>query len=125
MSVISSGANYIILRTSWVFSAYGNNFLKTILNLSTRRNKLDIVSDQIGGPTPAKEVAEACISIASKIQVSPIKSGIYNFSGKPDVSWFGFASEILRLTKNQVSLNPVSSASYPTIAKRPLNSRMN
>ena len=76
---------YTILRTSWVFSSTGKNFLRTMLQLSETNQILKIVKDQVGGPTPAKEIAKACHSIANQLLIDPGKSGTYHFSGYPDV----------------------------------------
>ena len=123
-AIRNSGANYVILRTSWIISAHGNNFLKTILQLSNNNQNLRIISDQIGGPTPAKEIAKTCLSITSQLQINPSKSGTYHFSGTPDISWFELASAIFDLTKSSVNLTPIPSEQYPTQAKRPHNSRL-
>jgi dTDP-4-dehydrorhamnose reductase len=119
-----SGAVYAILRTSWVVSAHGANFVKTMLRLSETRDALNVVSDQIGGPTPAREIAAACLQIAKQLIQDITKSGTYHFSGAPDVSWAEFASEIFAQAGRTVTVTPISTVEYPTPAKRPLNSRM-
>jgi dTDP-4-dehydrorhamnose reductase len=124
MGVIKSGAVYGILRTSWVVSSRGVNFLKTILRLSETHNELSIVSDQIGAPTPARDIAGACHQVALDLIADPSKSGIYHFSGAPNVSWYDFASEIFRQTGQDIDIAPILSADYPTVASRPLNSRL-
>ncbi|MEM7752955.1 MAG: dTDP-4-dehydrorhamnose reductase [Pseudomonadota bacterium] len=112
-----------ILRTSWVFSAHGNNFVKTMLRLGAERDRLTIVADQIGGPTPAADIADACFNIAERL-IHGHKGGTYHFSGAPDVSWADFAREIFQ----QSGLNPdvvdIPSSEFPTKAVRPLNSRL-
>ena len=123
--VIASGAVYAIVRTSWVVSSRGENFIETMLRLSEARSELSIVSDQIGAPTSARDIAGACYQMALALIASPSKSGIYHFSGAPDVSWYDFASEIFRQTGRDVKLTPILSADYPTAASRPLNSRLN
>ena len=122
--IISSGANYAILRCPWIISANGKNFIKTILNLSKTKDKLSIVSDQIGAPTPASDVARACYKIALELCNNSDKSGIYHFSGMPYVSWYDFAKEIFFQVKQNVDLNPILSVDYTSTAKRPLNSRL-
>lgn len=118
------GGTYAILRTSWVVSAHGNNFIKTMLRLSETRNHLHVVSDQIGGPTPARAIAEACLSIAQQLRADFGKSGTYHFSGAPDISWHGFAAEIFAQAGRDTSVTPIPTTDYPTPAKRPLNSRL-
>jgi dTDP-4-dehydrorhamnose reductase len=96
-----------------------------MLRLSETRNELSIVSDQIGAPTPARDIAGACYQVALDLIADPSKSGIYHFSGAPNVSWYDFASEIFRQTGHDMDLTPILSADYPTAASRPLNSRLN
>ena len=124
MGVIDSGVVYGIIRTSWVVSSRGENFIKTMLRLSETRNELSVVSDQIGAPTPARDIAGACYQVALNLIADPSKSGIYHFSGAPNVSWYDFASEIFRQTGRDIGLTPILSADYPTAASRPLNSRL-
>ncbi|WGT52022.1 dTDP-4-dehydrorhamnose reductase [Thioclava nitratireducens] len=123
-AIRATGGTFAILRTSWVFSAHGGNFVKTMLRLSESRDRLTIVADQIGGPTPAKAIAEACLTMAQELQRAPEKSGVYHFSGSPDVSWAGFAREIFARTGRDVTVEDIPTADYPTPAKRPLNSRL-
>lgn len=122
--VISAGGPHAILRTSWVFSAHGSNFVKTMLRLGAERDRLRIVADQIGGPTPARAIAAACMTIAKRLQQDAGKTGIYHFSGAPDVSWAGFAREIFAQGGRAVDVTDIPTADYPTPARRPLNSRL-
>ena len=122
--IADSGGTYAILRTSWVVSAHGTNFIKTMLRLSETHDVLNIVGDQIGGPTPAQDIAVACLQIAEQLVQEPSKSGIYHFSGTPDVSWAGFAREIFEQAGKSVAVTPIPTTDYPTPAQRPLNSRM-
>lgn len=122
---------YIILRTSWVFSEYGNNFVKTILHLGSERDELAIVGDQFGGPTYAGDIAEALIKIVTKVnQDDEFQSGVYHFSGRPYVSWFEFASFILdkaaslQIIESKPLIKNISTENYPTPAKRPKNSKL-
>ena len=124
IGIRESGAVYAILRTSWVVSALGANFVKTMLRLSETRDALNVVSDQIGGPTPARDISSACLQIANQLIQDTTKSGTYHFSGAPDVSWAEFASKIFAQTGRTVRVNQILTAEYPTPAKRPLNSRM-
>ena len=120
----ASGATHAILRTSWVVSAHGANFLKTMLRLSETRDMLDVVADQIGGPTPARNIAAACLDIAAQLQKNPRKSGAYNYSGAPDVFWADFACDIFEQAGRSVTVTPILTRDYPTPATRPLNSRL-
>lgn len=123
-AVRASGACHAILRTSWVFSAHGTNFVKTMLRLSATRDALSIVADQTGGPTPAAAIARACLDIAGQLAAAPEKSGTYHFSGAPDVSWKDFAAAIFAEVGMQVTLTGIPTKDYPTPATRPLNSRL-
>jgi dTDP-4-dehydrorhamnose reductase len=123
-AVRESGAPHAILRTSWVFSAHGSNFVKSMLRLSQTRDRLAIVADQIGGPTPAGDIAEACVTVAEALREDPGKSGTYHFSGAPNVSWADFAREIFRQADKSVTVEDIPSSAYPTPAKRPANSRL-
>lgn len=117
-------AGWAILRTSWVFSAHGANFVKTMLRLGAERDALRIVADQVGGPTPAAALARACVTIAETLVADPGRSGIYHFSGVPDTSWAGFAREIMARAGLDCGIEEIPSTDYPTPATRPLNSRL-
>ena len=122
--ISESGCNYAILRTSWVFSTHGSNFVKKILQISQNCNELNVIVDQVGGPTSAKAIAAACLKIVNQMLVNPGKSGIYHFSGAPNVSWCDFAHVILMEAGRKVQVNGVLTCDYPTPASRPLNSRL-
>ncbi|EDM73258.1 hypothetical protein RAZWK3B_03520 [Roseobacter sp. AzwK-3b] len=123
-AIAQAGGAFAVLRTSWVFSAHGANFLKTMLRLSESRDALNIVDDQIGGPTPAADIAAACLTIAEQMRADPGKTGIYHFSGAPDVSWKEFAETIFAMAGRRVAVGGIPTADYPTPAARPLNSRL-
>ncbi|ABD56759.1 dTDP-4-dehydrorhamnose reductase [Jannaschia sp. CCS1] len=123
-AVRASGATYGVLRTSWVFSAHGANFVKTMLRLGADRDALTIVADQVGGPTSARAIAWACVTVADALQGAPEKSGTYHFSGAPDVSWADFARAIFAEADLNVAVTDIPSSDYPTPAVRPLNSRL-
>lgn len=125
LGIITSGGRYVILRTSWIFSSHRVNFLKTMLRLSRTRDALDIVDDQVGGPTPAAAIAVACHTIAHRLATGAVVSGIHHFSGAPDVSWATFASQIFAQSGRKVNVTGIATKDYPTPAKRPLNSRLN
>ncbi len=120
----ATGALHVILRTSWVVSAHGANFVKTMLRLSETRDALGVVADQIGGPTPARDIAAACLQIADQLVQGSASSGTYHFSGAPDVSWADFATEIFTQAGRSMTITPIPTADYPTPAVRPLNSRL-
>ncbi|WP_417463137.1 dTDP-4-dehydrorhamnose reductase [Kordiimonas sp.] len=120
----ASGCTHAILRTSWVFSAHGANFVKTMLRLSDTRDQISVVDDQIGGPTPARAIAAACLAIAEQLQEAPEKTGTYHFSGAPDASWCAFARAIFRQADRPTRVQAISTSAYPTPAARPLNSRL-
>ncbi|NDW01312.1 dTDP-4-dehydrorhamnose reductase [Salipiger sp. PrR002] len=124
-AVRAAGGAFVILRTSWVVSAHGKNFVKTMLRLGAERDRLTIVADQIGGPTSAADIADACLEIARQLAEDPAKSGTYQFSGAPDVSWASFARGIFDQAGITCEVTDIPSSAYPTPAKRPLNSRMN
>jgi dTDP-4-dehydrorhamnose reductase len=124
IAIAEAGGRYAVLRTSWVVSAHGNNFVKTMLRLGAERDVLTIVADQIGGPTGAAEIAQACVTIAKTLVSEPKKSGIYHFSGSPDTSWADFARAIFDTAKIPCAVTDIQSSDYPTPAKRPLNSRL-
>lgn len=123
-AVAQTGGAYAVLRTSWVFSAHGANFVKTMLRLSETRDALNVVDDQIGGPTPAAAIAAATVSIAAQLKADARKSGVYHFSGSDDVSWAGFARETFRQAGRKVAVTGIPTSEYPTPATRPLNSRL-
>lgn len=111
---------YFIIRTSWVYSQFGNNFMKTMLRLASERDSLNVVDDQIGTPTNAIDLAEVLIVIivsSFKFQVSSF--GIYNFSNEGQCSWYDFANEIFHQKGIKIDLKPIPTSAYPTPAKRP------
>ena len=130
-AVAETNDKFIVLRTAWVFGEHGNNFVKTMLRLSKTRDTLSVVADQIGGPTYAADVARVLIHIAEQIiKGKNIEYGIYNFTGEPYVSWYDFAKAIFseavsqKVLKQAPIVNPITTADYPTPAKRPANSRL-
>ncbi len=120
--VAAAGGTHAILRTSWVFSAQGANFVKTMLRLGKEQSALSIVNDQIGGPTPAADIAATLLQMAGALCSD--NSGIYHYAGAPEVSWKDFASEIFRQVGLPVEVSGILTTDYPTPAKRPLSSRL-
>lgn len=123
-AVRAAGGAYAILRTSWVVSAHGHNFVKTMLRLGKDRDRLTIVADQIGGPTPAAALADACLAAARGLVADATRTGTYHVSGGPDVSWADFAREIFAQAGRAVTVTDIPTEAYPTPAARPRNSRM-
>lgn len=118
-----AGGPYAILRTSWVFSAHGANFVKTMLRLGREREELRVVDDQVGGPTPAAAIADACLTVARALR-DGAPSGTHHLAGAPETSWAGFARAILAGAGLGARVVPIPSSAYPTPARRPLNSRL-
>jgi dTDP-4-dehydrorhamnose reductase len=120
----------IIIRTSWVYSAYGSNFVKTMLRLMKERTEISVVNDQIGSPTYAADLAGAILKIISGFAFQAVPAGrqvsdfpgIYNFSNNGVISWYEFALAIKELTGSQCRVNPIPTSQYPTPAKRPMYS---
>lgn len=122
--VLEAGGRYVILRTSWVFSVHGQNFVKTMLRLGSERDQLRVVADQIGGPTPAAAIARACLIIAEQLADDRSKAGIYHFAGSPDTSWADFARAIFARAGLLCDVADIGTSDYPTPARRPANSRL-
>lgn len=119
-AIQSTFENYYIIRTSWVYSQFGNNFMKTMLRLASERDTISVVNDQIGTPTNAIDLAEVLIKIILYSESNPIQPfGIYNFSNEGQCSWYDFAKEIFRQNNVKVNLLSIPTSAYPTPAKRP------
>ena len=106
----------IILRTAWVYSRFGNNFVKTMLRLFNDKDSISVVADQIGSPTNAIDLADAILTIISK---DDLTYGIFNYSNEGECSWFEFAQKIKEFSNSTIVINPVPTSAYPTKAKRP------
>ena len=109
---------YIIIRTAWLYSTFGNNFVKTILRLAGERSEINVVSDQVGSPTYAEDLARAIVTIMENDDRGMFE-GIYNFSDEGVCSWYDFASEIVRISGLPCRVKPVTTAEYPTKTQRP------
>lgn len=114
----ASGCHYQIFRTAWLYSPYGKNFVKTILRLSEERDSLQVVADQIGSPTYAPDLADALVRI---IENRDFHEGIFHYTNLGECSWWEFATEICRLAKRDVQVNPCTSEEFPSKALRPKN----
>jgi dTDP-4-dehydrorhamnose reductase len=134
-AIQAAGADHLILRTSWVYAARGQNFLKTILRLAAEREELAIVADQIGSPTWARLIAETTAHILRQSLLERrqghFNSGVYNLTSVGETSWHGFAQAIVEIARQQGMpalknriINPIPTTAYPAPAKRPLNSRL-
>ena len=122
--------HYIILRTAWVFSAHGHNFVKTILRLARERETLRVVADQHGHPTSASAIAEALLTLAQSVIAEPGRWGTYHFAGQPPTTWHGFAEAIIEEAQAHMPLavrvvEPIPTAAYPTPARRPQYAGLN
>jgi dTDP-4-dehydrorhamnose reductase len=120
--------HHLILRTSWVFSAHGNNFVKTMLRLAAQRDELKVVADQAGRPTAAADLARVMLELAGRYaRQRSLAFGTYHFAGEGQTTWHGFAAAIIearheREPQRRVKVSPITTADYPTPAKRPQSS---
>ncbi len=119
---MKENAESIIIRTSWVYSSFGNNFVKTMMRLMSERNEINVVSDQIGSPTYAADLANSILQIISS---EKWESGIYHFSNQGKISWYEFAIAIKEMIDSTCKVNPIETVNYPTAAKRPHYSLLN
>ncbi|MFK5938623.1 MAG: dTDP-4-dehydrorhamnose reductase [Sulfurimonas sp.] len=115
--------NSIIIRTSWVYSSFGANFVKTMLRLGKEKDSLGVISDQVGTPTYARDLAQAILEILPKISNEKVE--IYNYSNEGVLSWYDFAKEIMHMAKLKCEINPIETSQYPTLATRPHYSLLN
>ena len=122
--VAAAAGQWAVLRTSWVFSPDGGNFVKTMLRLGAERERINVVADQIGGPTEAGRIAAALLEMARQMQADPGKGGLYHFAGAPDASWADFARAIMARAGLPCAVCDIPSSDYPTPARRPANSRL-
>ncbi len=124
-AVVAAGGRHAILRTSWVFSAHGRNFVKTMLRLGRERRDLSVVDDQKGGPTPAADIARALLTLAEAI-LAGRPGGLFHFAGAPTVSWADFADAIFDAAAlaHRPAVHRIATSAYPTPARRPLNSAL-
>lgn len=129
-AVAAANENHVILRTAWVYSTFGHNFVKTMLRLAETRDELSVVSDQLGCPTSANDIAEAIVKIAARLSKdsSPDLRGVFHLAGSGETNWAEFARYILSIleekTDRRVTVRDIATADYPTAAKRPANSRL-
>jgi dTDP-4-dehydrorhamnose reductase len=120
-AILNTWEKHFIIRTSWVYSQFANNFMKTMIRLASERDSLSVVSDQIGTPTNAVDLAESLLTIITfDIRHSTFDHyGIYNYSNEGQCSWYDFAKEIFKVNNISINLQPIPTTAYPTPAKRP------
>ncbi|AYM65391.1 dTDP-4-dehydrorhamnose reductase [Agrobacterium fabrum] len=129
-AVAENTPNHAILRTAWVYSEYGNNFVKTMLRLGESRDEINVVADQLGCPTSANDIAMAIIEIARRLSNDPSARlrGIFHLSGTGETNWANFATQIFKFSAENggksIIVNNITTAQYPTPARRPPNSRL-
>lgn len=122
-AVAAAGGAHVVLRTSWVFSGTGRNFVAAMLRLGAERGRLSVVADQVGGPTPAGAIADACLAVAEGLRRGA-PAGTHHFAGAPDVSWAGFARAIFEMAGLDCAVDDIAAADWPAPAPRPANSRL-
>ncbi len=122
--IADAGGQWAVLRTSWVFSAHGANFVKTMLRLGAEREVLNVVADQHGAPTPARAIAATCLTMIGTMRDDGSKTGIWHFAGAPDTTWAGFARAIMDQAGLACRVQDIATSDYPTPATRPGNSRL-
>ena len=127
LAVINGDIDGIVIRTSWLYSAYGTNFVKTMQRLGKERNELDVIYDQLGTPTNASDLAKTCLDILAYSKETNInaKGNIYHYSNEGVASWYDFAKAIMELGKIDCEVIPIETKDYPTAAKRPHFSVLN
>ena len=124
-AIESTGCKYIIIRTSWVYSEFGGNFVKTMLRLAKDRDALNIVNDQIGSPTYATDLATDTLRMIAAYPYILEHHITVNYSNDAKISWYDFAKEIFDQSKNEINLSPIPTSEYPTPASRPKWSVLN
>ncbi|WP_085647532.1 MULTISPECIES: dTDP-4-dehydrorhamnose reductase [unclassified Pseudomonas] len=130
-AVVASGCKYLIFRASWIYSARGNNFAKTMLRLARERETLSVIDDQIGAPTGADLIADVTAHAIRQVLQRPDLAGVYHLAAAGEVSWHGYARHVVEVAKAHgetlavMSINPIETTAYPTPARRPRNSRLN
>ncbi len=123
IAVLNNADVAVVIRTAWLYSPYGNNFVKTMRRLGAERSELNVVCDQIGTPTYAGDLAQAIVQILP--QLSADKKGVYHFTNEGVCSWYDFATKIMELSDLSCQVNPIPSSAYPTKATRPFYSVLN
>ena len=127
LSVINSDIDSIVIRTSWLYSTYGNNFVKTMLRLGNEKENLGVIFDQVGTPTYARDLAKTCLEILTAVNSAKISNNgnLYHYSNEGAASWYDFAISIMELGGQNCKVNPIQTKDYLTLAKRPQYSVLN
>jgi len=127
LAVINSDIDSVVIRTSWLYSSYGNNFVKTMLRLGNEKENLRVIVDQVGTPTYARDLAKTCLEILCRNSSADIskKGNLYHYSNEGVTSWYDFAIAIMALGKVDCKVKPIETKDYPTAAKRPQYSVLN
>jgi dTDP-4-dehydrorhamnose reductase len=125
LAVVNSDIDAIVIRTSWLYSAYGTNFVKTMRRLGKEKKELDVICDQIGTPTNASDLATVCLEVLSYNKQLNIKGNIYHYSNEGVASWYDFATAIMDLDGISCQVKPIETKDYPTVARRPHFSVLN
>ncbi len=120
LAVLDNAKIAVVIRTAWLYSAHGNNFVKTMRRLGSEKESLNVVADQIGSPTYAEDLAQAIVTILP--QINEVNKGIYHYTNEGVCSWYDFATEIMSLSGLACKVKPISSSAYPTKATRPFYS---
>jgi len=129
-AVSETNPNHVVLRTAWLYSQYGNNFVKTMLRLAESRDAINVVADQTGCPTSANDIAHAIVLIAKRLieDSTPSLRGIFHLCGSGETNWAAFAKQIFAFSVSEggkpMTVNQITTEEYPTPAKRPANSRL-
>ena len=124
LAVLNSSIDAIVIRTSWLYSMYGNNFVKTMLRIGNNKKSIQVVSDQLGTPTYAKDLAKTCLDILSDAGSTNIskKGSLYHYSNEGVTSWYDFATAIMEISNIDCKVIPIETKDYPTQARRPMYS---
>ena len=127
LAVLNSDIDSVVIRTSWLYSSYGNNFVKTLLRLGNEKEDLGVIFDQVGTPTYARDLAKTCLEILSGVNSAKISNNgnLYHYSNEGVASWYDFAISIMELGGVNCKVNPIQTKDYPTLAKRPQYSVLN
>jgi len=125
--VINSNIDSIVIRTAWLYSSFGNNFVKTIYRLGKEKNSLNVISDQIGTPTYARDLAKVCLDIISTVDSEKIskKGKVYHYSNEGAASWYDFACSVMELSGSKCKVKAIQTIDYSNTAKRPYYSVLN
>ena len=127
LAALNSAIDAIVIRTSWLYSSYGNNFVKTMLRLAKQKEELSVIFDQVGTPTYARDLAKTCLEILTGVNSAKIsKNGnLYHYSNEGVASWYDFAISIMKIGGENCKVKPIQTKDYPALAKRPQYSVLN